>query len=118
MSWYRGSHDTTTSSRVSWAASAMNATVPTTLAWLSTTPRGCPVLPDVYWMNATSSLRATGKGGGASSTSRSDGSTTWRTPGAAAAAPSTPGRNQPIVATTVASASRKMAAVASTPRVG
>ncbi len=39
----------------SWAASAMNSTVRHTLAWLSTTPRGCPVLPDVYWMKATSS---------------------------------------------------------------
>ena len=36
----------------------------TTLAWLSTTPRGWPVLPDVYWMNATSSAAAVGNGGG------------------------------------------------------
>src|SRR5262249_59587821 len=118
MSWYRGSHDTTTSSVVSWAASAMNATVPTTLAWLSTTPRGWPVLPEVYWMKAVSSLRTAGKAGAPSSTSRSQGSTMCRTLAAADWDSSTSGRNQPIVATTVDSESRRMFAVASTPRVG
>src|SRR5258707_508712 len=41
----------------------MNSTVRTTFAWLSTTPRGRPVLPDVYWMKATSSVSAAGDGG-------------------------------------------------------
>ena len=40
----------------------MNSTVRTTLAWLSTTPRGLPVLPDVYWMKATSSAVGGGEG--------------------------------------------------------
>ena len=34
------------------------------LAWVSTTPLGLPVLPEVYWMKAMSSLRA-GRGGAA-----------------------------------------------------
>src|SRR5437016_1422229 len=33
----------------------MNLMVATTFRWLSMTPRGCPVLPDVYWRNARSS---------------------------------------------------------------
>ena len=96
----------------------MNSTVRTTLAWLSTTPRGWPVLPEVYWMNATSSRRASGKAGGRSSTSRSTGSATWRTLAAAATDSSTPDRNQPMVATTLLSELRRMLAVASTPSVG
>ena len=96
----------------------MNSTVRTTLAWLSTTPRGWPVLPEVYWMKATSSVAAVGKGGAGSSTSRSLGSSTCRILGAAACDSSTPERNQPMVATAFASESRKILAVASTPRVG
>ena len=96
----------------------MNATVSTTLAWLSTTPRGWPVLPDVYCRNAVSSRPIVGKAGTGSSTSRSVGSTMWRTLDAAATDSSTPGRNHPMVATTLASESRKMLAVASTPSVG
>jgi hypothetical protein len=106
------------SSRPSCAASAMNSTVRQTLAWLRTTPRGSPVLPEVYWMKATSSSLTTGKGGADASTSRSDGSSTCRTLAAAAADSSTPFRNQPMVTTALASESRKMLAVASTPRVG
>src|SRR5207247_338669 len=33
----------------------MNLMVDTTFRWVSMTPRGCPVLPDVYWRNARSS---------------------------------------------------------------
>ena len=96
----------------------MNSTVRTTFAWLSTTPRGRPVLPDVYWMKATSSVSAAGNGGAGPSTSRSLGSSTCRMLAAAACDSSTPCRNQPMVATALASESRKMPAVASTPRVG
>ena len=65
-----------------------------------------------------SSRPIVGKAGMAPSTSRSVGSTMWRTLAAAARDSSTPGRNHPIVATTLAWESRKMLAVASTPSVG
>ncbi len=96
----------------------MNSTVRTTLAWVSTTPRGWPVLPEVYCRNATSSADRVGKAGVGSSTSRSLGSSTWRMFAAAACDSSTPRRNQPMVTTALAWESRKMFAVASTPRVG
>src|SRR6202158_5564648 len=41
----------------------MKATVRVTLAWLSTTPRGLPVLPEVYWMKAVSVSARVGKAG-------------------------------------------------------
>ena len=96
----------------------MNATVCVTLAWLSTTPRGLPVLPEVYWMKAVSLSDAVGKAGRGASASRSCGSSTWRMVDTPAWLSSTPLRNQPMVATTLASESRKILAVASTPRVG
>ena len=96
----------------------MNSTVRQTLAWLSTTPRGCPVLPEVYWMKATSSSLMAGNGGTGASASRSAGSRTCRIFAAPAADSSTPVRNQPMVTTALASESRKILAVASTPSVG
>ena len=92
--------------------------VDTTFRWVSMTPRGWPVLPDVYCRKARSSAVAAASGGGAASISRSGGSRTMRTFGASAQLSSTPARNQPIVATATASESRKMAAVVSTPSVG
>src|SRR2546422_8604702 len=77
----------------------MNLMVETTFRWVSMTPCGCPVLPDVYWRNARSSASGSAYAGAAASASRSDGSRTARTPGACAADSSTPLRNQPIVAT-------------------
>ena len=96
----------------------MKVTVRVTLAWLSTTPRGCPVLPEVYWMKAVSVSTGVGKAGAGLSTSRSWGSSTCRILGAAAWLSSTPLRNHPMVATALASESRKTFAVASTPSVG
>jgi hypothetical protein len=96
----------------------MKVTVFVTLAWLSTTPRGLPVLPDVYWMKAVSVSTGVGNAGAGRSTSRSWGSSTWRMLDAAAWLSSTPLRNQPMVTTALACASRKTFAVASTPRVG
>src|SRR5438034_86304 len=61
----------------------MKATVWVTLAWLRTTPRGCPVLPEVYWMKAVSVSTGVGKAGGGPSTSRSCGSRTCRILGSA-----------------------------------
>ena len=92
--------------------------VATTFAWVSMTPRGWPVLPDVYCRKARSSAFAAASGGAGASTSRSGGSRTWRTFGASAQLSSTPVRNHPMVATAIASESRKIAAVVSTPRVG
>src|SRR5260370_38453980 len=73
----------------------MNSTVRTTFAWLSTTPRGRPVLPDVYWMKATSSVSAAGNGGAGPSASRSLGSGTWRVLAAGAPRSPTPRREPP-----------------------
>ena len=92
--------------------------VDTTLACVSMTPRGRPVLPEVYCRNARSSRVAGASGGAGASMSRSGGSSTMRTFGASAQLSSTPVRNQPMVATAIASESRKMAAVVSTPSVG
>src|SRR2546422_1895809 len=63
----------------------MNLMVETTFRWVSMTPCGCPVLPDVYWRNARSSASGSAYAGAAASASRSDGSRTARTPGACAA---------------------------------
>ena len=52
----------------------MNLIVSTTLVCVSMTPRGWPVLPDVYWMNARSSGAASCSRGGVPSASRSFGS--------------------------------------------
>jgi hypothetical protein len=92
--------------------------VSTTLRCVSMTPRGSPVLPEVYWMKARSSACGSTSSATRPSISRSFGSTTMRTFGASATLSSTPLRNQPMVATAAASELRKMCAVASTPRVG
>ena len=92
--------------------------VDTTFACVSITPRGCPVLPDVYCRNARSSAFASTNGENSVSASRSGGSSTMRTFGASAQLSSTPLRNQPMVVTATASESRKMFAVISTPSVG
>ncbi len=76
------------------------------------------MLPEVYWMNARSSGAASRSRGGAPSASSSLGSRIIRTLGASATLWSTPGRNQPTVATATASESRKTLPVASTPSVG
>src|SRR2546427_478111 len=88
----------------------MNLMVETTFRWVSMTPCGCPVLPDVYWRNARSSASGSAYAGAAASASRSDGSRTARTPGACAADSSTPLRNQPIVATAPVSESLRIRA--------
>ena len=92
--------------------------VDTTLACVNITPRGWPVLPDVYCRNAKSSAFTSTNGDEDVSTSRSGGSRTMRTLDASAQLSSTPVRNQPMVATAIASESRKMLAVISTPSVG
>ena len=96
----------------------MNLIVETTFLWVSMTPRGSLVLPDVYWRKARSSSRAGVAAGAAPSTSRSGGSRIARTHGASEALWSTPLLNQPMVATAVASESTKRLAVPSTPSVG
>ena len=48
------------------------------LAWVSITPFGLPVLPEVYWMNAKSWLPTTGHGPLADGRRRSSTVTTWR----------------------------------------
>src|SRR3989441_794680 len=90
------------------AASAMKWMVDTTFLWVSMTPRGWPVLPEVYCRKARSSSVAAASVGGGASTSRSGGSRTVPTFGASARLWSMPVRNQPMVATATASESRPL----------
>jgi hypothetical protein len=73
MSWYRGSQLTTVSADVAPTASAMSRTVPITLAWERTTPRGAAVLPDVYWRKQTSVSQAPGSRAAGAPASRRSG---------------------------------------------
>ncbi len=96
----------------------MKRIVCTTFLWVSMTPRGSAVLPEVYWRNARSSGPAGSTRGSGAPTSRSTGSRIERTLGALATLASTPARNQPIVATATEPELLKTLAVASTPSVG
>jgi len=70
MSWYSGSQLTNTSVGRIPSARPIARMLARTLAWVSTTPFGWPVLPDVYWRNAMS--RGPGRhAGGCAGASRS-----------------------------------------------
>src|SRR5882762_5261704 len=83
MSWYSGNQETTRSSAVRRSARAIASTLAARLAAVMTTPRGVPVLPDVYWIRAGSSPVA-GSGSGPTAGSRVRGSISgregWRRP--------------------------------------
>ena len=49
MSWYCGSHDTTTVSEPAFSSSMMQLKLCARFSWLIITPFGSLVLPDVYW---------------------------------------------------------------------
>ncbi|CAM3855991.1 hypothetical protein COSO111634_27180 [Corallococcus soli] len=55
MSWYGGSQMTPTLSRRTWNAPEMSPRLCSRFACVSITPLGVPVLPDVYWRNASDS---------------------------------------------------------------
>ena len=59
MSWYSGSHDMKVSALLTCAAWRIARTLASRLAWLSTTPLGLPVLPEVYCRKAVASASAT-----------------------------------------------------------
>ena len=52
MSWYSGSQDTKTSLALTPEARAIARRLASRLAWVSTTPLGLPVLPEVYCRKA------------------------------------------------------------------
>ena len=76
LMWYSGS----TASTRSWARSAcsalMAAALAARLAWVSITPLGCPVVPEVYISSAIASGSGTGRSASASSHSWWSGSLT------------------------------------------
>ena len=89
-----------------------------TLLWLSTTPRGTEVLPDVYWRKQVSSSAAAMGRATALPRSRTSGVNRSRRSGASARAASTSARNQSMVTTARASQLWKTLALSSESRVG
>ncbi len=55
MSWKSGSQETKTGLSLCPMARAMSSRLCRRLAWLSITPFGLPVEPEVYWRKARSS---------------------------------------------------------------
>lgn len=77
MSWKYGIQVTSTSSGRAPLATLACSRFASTLSWVSSTPRGAPVLPEENWRKATSSPAGVGSCGGAvpvrSAASRSTG---------------------------------------------
>ena len=60
MSWYRGSQLTPTSVGFLSSPAPIARMLASRFAWVSSTPFGWPVLPEVYWMKAVSLPRPSG----------------------------------------------------------
>ena len=112
MSWYSGSQLTHTSLAVSAAASPQARMLASRLPWLSATPLGSPVEPEVYWISAR--LPGPGAGGSAAGgrgpSSRLSGVTTWASAGERPASMRASGRTRLKVINTRASQLRRMPA--------
>src|SRR5687768_12981891 len=53
MSWYRGNQPTTTECLSCWKASLISRSLCIRFPWLTMTPLGVAVEPEVYWRNAS-----------------------------------------------------------------
>ncbi|MDC0685105.1 hypothetical protein POL72_45750 [Sorangium sp. wiwo2] len=60
MSWKSGSHPTPDEPASCSKPARMARSLAITFAWLTITPLGCPVEPDVYWRNASVSPEMSG----------------------------------------------------------
>jgi hypothetical protein len=54
MSWYSGSQLTSISLESTRPACPLARMLASRFSWVSSTPLGAPVLPEVYWMSAAS----------------------------------------------------------------
>ena len=61
MSWYWGSQLTMCWSPVSWRRSVATSSFTSRFRWLSITPLGRPVEPEVYWRKARVSVSMAGR---------------------------------------------------------
>ncbi len=112
MSWYSGSQLTPTESSVLPMIRWMRDSLWSRLAWVSSTPLGSEVEPEVYWMKASESGVTSGGRHSCSTSGTSSSVATHRgaaSSGAWRASPSISSRMALVVSTRVAWASRAMA---------
>ena len=109
MSWYSGSQLTPTSVGRTSRPAAIARTLASRLSWVSRTPLGWPVLPEVYWMKAGSSPPPSGPDTGAPEAASSSAVTTSASVFTAGLRRPTTGRARGIVTSRRTPASARMA---------